>query len=441
MKSKEMNVRGQFFVPQENIKLKIKFRKLTMNTKKNSKRVVKTRQGKKNGARVKTKHNSNIIRSILKLHNEILQTYRVTVNKGIEIGKLLTNIKKELQHGEWLPLVAKLPFSSKTATNYMNLFKFQSEIKSARVTNLHEAYELLSNIKNHHRTITRQAKKKFRKEFADKKSNYKNPRIGNYINKIISGENYTVMKEMLRHGMAGKYSGIITSPPYGASFYYHKDYDDNKAYDSYIKEILKPFKLYPKLLRKGGRIFYIIGSIVKKENRDDNTDYNYQLVDDLKAAVKKSIPSLRFFNHIIWEKTGMGRNPLNKKWGTFCSPKSPLTRHCNEHILIWSKDKFELENIENTEPDITEKEFKELAWSVWSVAPYVSPGNPHPCSFPSKLIQKLLRFYTYPNDLILDPYGGASIVAQACKKLKRRFTTIELNGNFCEYGAEQLKSA
>ena len=323
----------------------------------------------------------------------------------------------------------------------MNLWLYIQEIESERVSDIFEAYRIISNIQHHHRTVTRQAKKKFRKEFANKKSNYKNPQIGEYINKIITGENCTVMKEMLKHGMAGKYTGIITSPPYSADFHYSDNYDDNKPYDDYIKEILKPFKLYPKLLRKGGRVMCVIGSIVKKENRNDNADYNYQLVDDLKAAVKRSVPELRFLNHIIWEKTGMGRNPLNKKWGTFCNPKAPLTRHCNEHILIWSNKKFELENIEKTNPDITEKEFKEWAWSVWSVAPYVSPGNPHPCSFPSKLIERLLKFYTYPNDLILDPYAGVSTTAHVCKKLNRRFTTIEMNPNFCEHASKLLKSA
>ena len=412
-----------------------------MSSKKNNNKIIKTRNGKKNGTGVNTSSNSKVVRSILKLHNEILNSYKLTVSKGIEIGKLLKDAKDELKHGEWLPFVEKLPFCSRTATNYINIFKHQKEIKAANVSDLSEAYEILANANNYHRTKTRQATKEFRKKFADKKSDFKNPQVGNYINEVIAGDNYTVMKDMIKYGMAGKYTGIIGSPPYSANFHYSKDYDDNKSYEIYLKEILKPFKLYPKLLRRGGRVMYVIGSIVKKENRDDNSDYNYQLVDDLKAAVKRSIPELRFLNHIIWEKTGMGRNPLNKKWGTFCSPKSPLTRHCNEHILIWSKEEFELENIEKTKPDITEKEFKEWAWSVWSVAPYVEPGNPHPCSFPSKLIQRLLKFYTYPNDLILDPYGGVSVVAHMCKKFGRRYTSIELNPNYCEYGLEKLKSA
>ena len=67
----------------------------------------------------------------------------------------------------------------------------------------------------------------------------------------------------------------------------------------------------------------------------------------LKAGVKKVAPSLRFFNQIIWDKSGR-KNPLNIKWGTFANPKAPMTRSCFENILIWAKEEFELDNIEKT---------------------------------------------------------------------------------------------
>ena len=249
------------------------------------------------------------------------------------------------------------------------------------------------------------------------------------------------MKKMLSHGMADKYSGVITSPNYDANFYYGKNHNDSKPYEKYLQDILKPFPLYTKLLRTGGRVIYIIGNIVKKKDRSDNEDYNYQLVNDLIAGVKKVAPELRLYNQIIWSKSGSGRNPLNNNYGTFANPKAPITRCCHETILVWSNKEFELENIDNTEPDITPDEFKEWSWSIWNISPYSKPGNPHPCSTTPKLLKRLLKFYTYPNDLILDPYAGVSTVAQACKLLNRRFTMVELNPNYCEHASKLLKSA
>ncbi|MHB9070247.1 MAG: DNA methyltransferase [Sedimentisphaerales bacterium] len=382
--------------------------------------------------------NDEVVSSIRKLHGEIIQNVKFTLQKGIALGGLLVKTKKLVGHGNWMIWVEKyLPCCSRSVANYINLYEHRGEIKLASLANLNDAYRFLANSKNYHRTKTREATRNFRLEFADKKSNFKNPENGDYIGKIIAGDNCTVMKEMIKNGMSNKYSGIISSPPYNANFVYGKDFNDDKPYDEYLTELLKPFPLYPKLLRTGGRVIYIIGNIVKKENRDDNGDYNYQLIDDLKAGVKRVAPNLRFYNQIIWNKTS--KNPLNNSYGSFANPKSAMTRCCHENILIWSNEQFELENIEKTEPDISAKEFKEWAWSVWSVAPFSKKNNPHFCSFPSMLIERLLKFYFFRNDLILDPYAGSFITGQVCKKLGRRFTGIELNKNYCEYAVEQLK--
>lgn len=45
--------------------------------------------------------------------------------------------------------------------------------------------------------------------------------------------------------------------------------------------------------------------------------------------------------------------------------------------------------------------------SVWHVAP-VPPGYlDHPCPFPEEIPFRLIRFYSYRGDLILDPFAGA----------------------------------
>lgn len=390
------------------------------------------------------KSTNEAVKKINQLYRELVGLYKLSLEKAIEIGELLYQQKEELGHGKWLLWTRKnLPFSERSARNYISLCNNRAALKSARITDLNAAYKILANQKNQYRDQKRVATRKYRKEFADKPSNFRNSRgkYINYINKVIAGDNYDVMCQMLNHGMEGMYSGVITSPGYNSNFYYGKNYDDDKSYDVYLQDLLKRFPLYPKLLRTGGRVIYIIGSVVKNKERKESEDYNHQIISDLKAGVKKVAPELRFYNHIIWDKGEGGKDPLNCQWGTFADPKAPITRCCHENILVWANREFELENIENTEPDITPEEFKEWAWSIWKISPYVRPGNPHPCSFPPKLIERLLKFYTYPNDLILDPYGGVSTLAQICKKHKRRYTSVELNRSYCEYASEILKSA
>lgn len=389
----------------------------------------------------KGKSQRDVVGQIRELYDESVQYYKKSVAHAIKIGELLSLKKEELSHGEWLPWVtANLPFSERSARNYISLYQNREQLKTASVADLNSAYKALTNFNNQNRDVQRTAVKKSRKEFADKPFTYINPKIGQYTNQVIAGDNYDVMQDMLHHGMEGKYSAVICSPPYDNNFYYGNQYDDNQSYDEYMKNLLAPFPLYTQLLRKGGRVIYIVGNIVKRNTREEG-DYNYQVVDDLKAGVKKIAPALRFYNTIIWDKGGSGKNPLNNSYGTFCSAEAPVTRCCYENILVWSNEQFQLENIEGKKSDITAKEFKEWAWSLWSVGHYSKGANPHPCSFPPKLIERLLKFYTYPNDWILDSYAGAGITGKVCKKLSRRYTLIELNPNYCEYALNEIKSA
>lgn len=83
---------------------------------------------------------------IIELHNEAGNYFRQTVEKAVEVGELLTEQKKELKHGEWLPWINKdLPFVQQTVWRYMNIF--ENRAKLLNVSNLIEAYKLLETSK------------------------------------------------------------------------------------------------------------------------------------------------------------------------------------------------------------------------------------------------------------------------------------------------------
>jgi Protein of unknown function (DUF3102) len=81
---------------------------------------------------------------INRLHSEICDAARTSIEKAVRIGELLTEQKSLLKHGEWLPWQgANLLFSSRTATNYMRVFENRALLKSESVSDLNEAYALL----------------------------------------------------------------------------------------------------------------------------------------------------------------------------------------------------------------------------------------------------------------------------------------------------------
>ncbi len=83
-------------------------------------------------------------RKIVQLHQEIGTHLRTSLVKAIEIGRLLTEQKEALPHGEFGRWVERnLPFTDRTARNYMRLHEERDRLKTETVSDLEEAYRLL----------------------------------------------------------------------------------------------------------------------------------------------------------------------------------------------------------------------------------------------------------------------------------------------------------
>jgi len=62
----------------------------------------------------------------------------------------------------------------------------------------------------------------------------------------------------------------------------------------------------------------------------------------------------------------------------------------------------------------------------------------HPAQMPTKLIGRLIKFFTKQNDIILDPMMGIGTTLVAAHKLNRRAIGIELNEHYCKKTIERF---
>ena len=381
-----------------------------------------------------------IIDQINNLHARFEIAYKSTTKIAVNIGELLLDQKSQLKHGQWGRWVRdNLKFTERTASNYIRIYKNKDKF-DLETDGICGALSTLKSPDTKDRDQRRTETRKFREAFADLELPFTNPPIGKYENEIIAGDNCNVMAEMIKHGMAGKIAATVASPNYNSGFFYSSEFDDSKPVEDYFDEIAKPFEYYSKLLKKGGRVIYIIGNYIPNKNRDKGGDYNYDIPYELRKRVEKIAPNLRYYGNLIWNKGEVGKNPLNNSYGTFCSPEGPVPRACHEQVLIWSKDSFTLENTNNVAPDITKEEFKALSWSVWNYSPQTFKNNPHPCSYNHKLAESLIKYFTYPQDWILESYNGSGVGCKAAKNLNRKFTGIDLNKSYCAFAKELIKA-
>jgi site-specific DNA-methyltransferase (adenine-specific) len=108
---------------------------------------------------------------------------------------------------------------------------------------------------------------------------------------------------------------------------------------------------------------------------------------------------------------------------------------------LYSKEQFRLEKSpESGDPDITGEEFQNWIDSHWAIQPETRPLALHPAIFPVELPSRIIKLYSYPNDIILDPFSGTGTTCLAAKMLNRRYIGIDISPYYCEYARNRLAS-
>lgn len=69
--------------------------------------------------------------------------------------------------------------------------------------------------------------------------------------------------------------------------------------------------------------------------------------------------------------------------------------------------------------------------NIWKITP--AHCKEHPAIFPSELAEKVITYYSFKNDVVLDPFGGMGTTAKAAVKLGRRFVTFEIEQKYVEH--------
>ena len=64
----------------------------------------------------------------------------------------------------------------------------------------------------------------------------------------------------------------------------------------------------------------------------------------------------------------------------------------------------------------------------------------HPAPFPEELIKRLIKFYSYRGNVVLDPFGGTGTVAAVARRFDRHFVHIDVSRKYCGVAVERVAS-
>jgi hypothetical protein len=87
---------------------------------------------------------TDCVDEICRLHGEIFQQAEAMLVKVLRVGELLVQQKQKLPHGQFTKWVEEnLPFTTRTAQNYMKVFRNKEQLKNENVSVLSDAYNIL----------------------------------------------------------------------------------------------------------------------------------------------------------------------------------------------------------------------------------------------------------------------------------------------------------
>ena len=217
---------------------------------------------------------------------------------------------------------------------------------------------------------------------------------------------------------------VVTSPPYNLDIKYNT-HKDNLPYLDYLDWCLLWIVECTRLLKDGGRIAI---NIPLETNLDGK---RFICKDYMNMLEKNHLLQTAF---ILWDKQNVTSRTA---WGSFCSPSCPNVIQPMECILVYSKGDRNKKGDKN-KIDISKKEFIDSVLGVWKIQPETKSS--HPAPFPIELPQKIIRLFSYVDDLILEPFSGSGTTAIACHRLKRRFICIEKDPEYWAKSCERLKA-
>jgi DNA modification methylase len=237
----------------------------------------------------------------------------------------------------------------------------------------------------------------------------------------------------------------ITSPPYGNAIDYdlHVSKKNLENYrgvtkvslDDYIDNLVSIFneQVY-RVTKEGGYCCIVIANEV----------VNGTLIPLPHLLLSKLVTSegkWSLHEEIIWHKVTGGTN----RYGSFIINPYPKYYRANimhEFILVLRKGDVKTGRNQKREilPATHEEWTKEIANSVWHMAP-VPPGYiNHPCPFPEEIPYRLMKLYSYIGDIVLDPFNGSGQTTKVAYKLDRHFIGIDIKQEYVDLAKSRISN-
>lgn len=184
--------------------------------------------------------------------------------------------------------------------------------------------------------------------------------------------------------------------------------------------------------RRGGRLAIVLDTV---RNFEDDRHYMLPVVSDMTQLAIDC--GWRYMNDIAWLKGEISGS--KKNFGSLGLCSAPVINRNHETILLFYREPFKLDG-DRTLCDLSTKEYFEWWTSAWDIKPELDKTirDHHPTPFPEEIPHRLIKFFTYGRDLVVDPFNGSGTTTAVANRLGRRFIGIDQSATYCAFGRTRL---
>ena len=227
-----------------------------------------------------------------------------------------------------------------------------------------------------------------------------------------------------------------TSPPY----YNAKAYAQWPTYDEYLQFLEDIFRQVFRVTEQGRMCAVNLSPVIQA--RESRAHESKRLAIPFHFFSIMERIGWQYIDDIIWlkpEGSAVNRN------GGFFQHRKPVAYKPNlvtETILIFKKPAPFLidKTVRSYAPDILEQSLVPDGYersNVWQFNPETT--SKHLAPYPKELSDKIVQYYSFVNDVVLDPFMGSGTTAISCLDHDRKYIGIEIHEEYVKMANDRIK--
>lgn len=255
-------------------------------------------------------------------------------------------------------------------------------------------------------------------------------------NKLILGDCRYVLDEFPTNGV----QLVFTSPPY---FNARPQCIEYRDYPSYLEFLRESFEACHAVLAEGRFLVVNVSPVLVRRTSRNTASRRLPIPFDLHPILDAI--GFEFIDDIIWRKPdGAGWNVGRGR--RFAADRQPLQYKpvtVTEYVLVYRKrtDRLIDWNLRK-HPDQDAAQNSRITGdyaktNVWDITPSFTKN--HPAIFPDELVRRVVRYYSFVGDVVLDPFAGSGTVGRVADSMGRRFVLIEKRADYFQEARRSLR--